>query len=1505
MLLLTLLPLAGWAKVAGDAVKVGPYTFTLSSKLVVLQQDTRAAAGATAPEILSVDPEVSWEPGRIYDANGQIVEDEVFTEVGNYFRQVTLTPSGDNATPVSVFVPFTVGKQVDTEIVWNEQTYQYSQLYGFEKQYHLAYPTYDVWDWETKAKKDEAPSAENGFVYSIEPLVRGTQYGSLFDSPFVGFVVPEGTEGTYHLGVKVQGVTKGFMRIPLAAETTNDAQNYMFWTFAATGNVNHPTDGGFLFATLMGGELSDWRFSTSTNLESGITTINKYNPETTSYTEANYVEETMPATAEWDEGELEEAIGFYLVAPQDPFNLNVTLTNSSLAYQNTVLNPGLRVFVGETQISPKSDTNADGYEVTWYKDGEASQLIDPGYYMGVVTYAGKVAIVDFTITKAEAEVILNPAYVEKTYGDNDPAPKFKQEGGQIYGDIDEEIMPFLVLKRSDEDPVATREDVGDHKYYIDFTPEYRAGKCNYEITILQNHSILKIIQRPLNIQVTAETATKEYKKGDPEFKYVVDNGLTGQLQRNDAEKATGTPSATDIITSITREKAGTDEGNDVGEYAFTATSKNYAVTVTNPFVITPATDLRGLKVQFAKEPNSTVYLDGAAYTYTGAAQEPAFKVIDTDADPDYTLQAGVDYIATDPTAVVEGEPVYSNNTDVTTAAKVTVTLKGNYSGTVEGTFTIEKAELTVAARSYTAEPEAYLYDITGWVNGEDETSESGKNTDEVTYFKKPTSGVVTKGDEIESGVFELVVNKTGFEAKNYKFKAENGLLALNGTTPIKVKATGFKKQYDGVDVTSADLKDKIAVYDANNEPILNFDKNKLKLANGPIYEIAKAATGRKHRSRSGANDATGANEGYYDITLRGPSVIQGYTITWVGLEEGCEIEYRRITLKAADQTKVYGAQVPALSASVVPADEDGNGGLIGSDTEAGIGLVNNGNNGYYVSIVGWSGSNNVPGYWYNTNEQVTVYDDTTDPVTDTRYTIRPVCQSTNNVYGNYQVTTADGKLTVTKAKVLIAAADATKQFGTADPEWTITVTPADDGTPASVATVANMNGFWTIARTDKDAANGAGETVGPHKTLKLTLTNAGKNADNFNIEASTENGTLTITAAELKVKAHGQWINYGEEINLYDVEITKPSGDGTKVLKWNKVTTDATGQPIPLTDAQTAENNAIKALGHLEVLEGKMEIGTNYDAFKFVIDDANYVIAPDPENEGEVLFTNNTLLVYPLTVIPLDKDMLAEILTNKALTPKTLTKVLQDHQGCTVDVILPRRPMKANDWYAWVLPFEVKQRDIFTNDKWGYGAIEPLDEARTTDKSVAFSLTVQPIPANTPFIVKVDQDIVATRQLGTPETTVAMDEIIMRGVEIGPLNYLEENPVSGDESTVQFIGLYNETKPGDLDNSALTLRRYSKELPSSQWASLPLEWWPAASNVTLNRTYGYLQFPNANAAREAKIFIQEPDGSYTAINGVNADASVNDDAIYNLSGQRVNKAQKGIYIKDGKKVLVK
>ena len=84
--------------------------------------------------------------------------------------------------------------------------------------------------------------------------------------------------------------------------------------------------------------------------------------------------------------------------------------------------------------------------------------------------------------------------------------------------------------------------------------------------------------------------------------------------------------------------------------------------------------------------------------------------------------------------------------------------------------------------------------------------------------------------------------------------------------------------------------------------------------------------------------------------------------------------------------------------------------------------------------------------------------------------------------------------------------------------------------------------------------------------------------------------------------------------------------------------------------------------------------------------------------------------------------------------------------------------------------------------------------------------------------------------------------------------------------------------------------------------------WNDAKPTVISPTTAFLQFPTVEAATKAQILIQEPDGTYTALKGVEADVEANAnnaEGIFNLSGQRVNKAQKGIYIQNGKKVLVK
>lgn len=1453
LMLLSLLPLAGWS---ADVLKVGDYEFTVNSKFVQVGDQF---------EIQSITPEsASYEPGAIYDTEGNTVPE--LTKVGSYFQQVTVTEAGDVK---SVFVPFMVVKSgadyFQTDYIWNQTTFDASvgNLEDSSEPHGVLHYYYKI-QWPYVAGRDDYDP------YTHEPSwnIIGTQSNwRALMFPQIAFMVKgldrQGNDfdawekyavyATYKVE-KEPGVyeTRGtYTQLDEGKPALLPRGGYWMISIPEMYNGKYPiASGGDNVDGLHIGQGYVLNYDND-----GNTTL----PSGDALTETSTINDALEADFNWD------YVNLYLAPQAAPFDLTATLGQATGVYSGT-----------EHQVTPtvkRGNEILDNYDIKWYYEGQAvTEIKNAGTYIGVVTAGNDVAIVEYTVTRASDRVVINPAYVEKVYGGKDPDPKFAQDNVTLYPgeSIDEQIKPFLVLKRSDDDVAAGGiENVGDHKYYIDFTPEYRAGKCNYDITILQNYSILTITKAPLTINVAP--ATKQYKGKEPDaFTYEVPL-VNGKSQLKFDDEASGKPGADDIITEIARK-----EGETVGEYAFTAESKNYNVTVNNAFTITASDVVDG--IQFA-------FTDADNLVYTGVAQTPAFTLTDTDLNK--ALVAGEDY-------VVEGEgaPVYVDNIDAGTAT-VTVTLKGNYSGTVTGNFTIKKAPLTIKAMSYTADQETYRFTYEGFVSypvGENTYTETAENQAErnvttgdnqVIYFKAPTAPVVTKGQMIETDVYKLVASKVGAEAKNYEFKTEDGLLALNGTTPITVVAQPFTKEYDGEGVTADDLE--IKVYDGNNQEITDQTVlDKLVLSSGPIYQIAAATTGT-----NGNAVATLPNVGVYNITLQGATVTKDYSINWIGANDGCVITPRKITLIAEDKTKVFGAAVPTLTAKVKAAETvEGKtvGGLIGNDTEESIGLVNNGpnNTGYYVSLptpYSWSRQNG----WSITGEHATTAGH------EYPITIGLMRNSSNGIFGNYKVqNTTNGKLTVLKAKVTIAAADTVKQFGAADPEYTITVTPetwtvgeVEYTTPASVATVANMEGFWTITRTDKNDENG--EKGGAHQTLKVTLTDAGKNATDYDITASTTNGILTIGKAKIKVIAKGQWIYYGADINPYDMTIILPASN--KTLIWAKRSV-VDGVPQELTQDQEATNQLIMSLGKLSVVTGKDQIGTNYDAYQFTFEDAsaeNYEIAPDEEVEGQTVygFTNNTLLVYPLEVIPLDKDMLYDVCPNK-----TLCEVLNDHQGVKLDVILPARAMKSNDWYAWVLPFQVNQRDFFKEGVWGYGAMETLGKSTAT--SVSFNLTVQPIEANTPFIVKIDNSI----------SNEKMATITLKGVTIAKMDYLGKNPTSGESGNVQFIGLYEENaKP--LDASTRVLRR----LPDS---TQPMEFW-SGEGVTLPRTNAYLQFPTVKAAQEARIFVEEPDGSVTAIDGITTKAEVNANGWYTVNGMKLDAApaQKGVYIKDGKKVVIK
>ena len=59
------------------------------------------------------------------------------------------------------------------------------------------------------------------------------------------------------------------------------------------------------------------------------------------------------------------------------------------------------------------------------------------------------------------------------------------------------------------------------------------------------------------------------------------------------------------------------------------------------------------------------------------------------------------------------------------------------------------------------------------------------------------------------------------------------------------------------------------------------------------------------------------------------------------------------------------------------------------------------------------------------------------------------------------------------------------------------------------------------------------------------------------------------------------------------------------------------------------------------------------------------------------------------------------------------------------------------------------------------------------------------------------------------------------------------------------------------------------------------------------------------ASNNTKEFVDDFGDEETAIEGVKANNSDNEGAIYNMAGQRVSKLQKGINIVNGKKIVVK
>ncbi len=1413
-------------------VTIGSYKVTISAQYVVLG-GTSGSIADYAPTISAVvdkdDANVAYSPiadGGVYQKAGEVYEKVTALAAGNtYYRMVKIT---DNNVKKALYVPFYVisstTDKVEKEIIWNEDTYDASVANGV----YGAYLTDSPWSyvWDAQEEKCWYPTSNTPEGRLQEWLdIKDVLYSPVSpDSPDQQDEVKRYVH-VWDAIINEHNLINDFPTFGIVNPYQEGGAVAVFQNGACLGKITFEAEGPqyFLGKVKNFWPARDGGYSVLFNAPAPETLAQAYgNDFNVDYMTFYQVPAMTGSAAEVTE--LTE--GDYELDYVNAFEFNGQVQKPLFSGESPVADSFIYL-VDDRENALKEGVD---FEVV-YSNPESKTVGDYTFTINFIgKYEGTIASQPYRINGKS--IAINLAYIYKTYGEPDPEvvseDYFEVDPGALLGDDTKaDIAQWLVVKRATG---KEGEDVGQYEYYYDFIPEYYT-ECQYKIIPLQTTSNLIIRKAPLEIKVTNNW--KKYKQNDPTaFTFTVTDET--QLKNGDTAadvdavvKRAGEESA---VNAHLEKVSGQDvavHNVDAPVYAFDLEKEatNYAITFANNFEIVPSDDYSGIQVIVSNNDGtaeSNPNFQKNEYIYRGTAYEPGkaetAEVNDLVVmDGENRLEAGVDYTVKS----------YANNVHVgeADAATVTITLTGSYvEKDVTGTFTIEKAPLTITAKSYTlgvGDPDPATFEVLyeGFVNEETATTAKG--------FKAP-SGVTKKAIAGSTGSTLSVIEDA--EADDYEIKYEDGALSF-GETILIVKADNKSKTYGETDpdltvtVTKVDGQDEVEATEG--------EKAALNIGGTLAYTVTR---------EEGENVDGGSNANKtYPISVDGPKkLLDGVIVVYRPGE--FDINVKTVTLKGDNATKVYGDANPTFEASVweVPAGEtDPTKATKWSDEKkAEEGVINP--NFYYVGVQGAQWRNN---QWVLANNNVTAAGE--------EYAIEPHF-NTNNHYtssGNYLVVIGEaGKFSITPAPLTIKADDKSKSFSEADPALTITATGLKRNDQLTVGT------DYTIAR-EKFNEEG-GENVG---TYTITVTPVENSAVLKNYTVTFETGTLTIGAMELAVIANDQAIYYGQTINPYDVTII------------------INGQPVEWTVDQIKEV--------LSLSTTVRKVGFNKDAFTLnKVENANYNIADDA-------FTNGWLTIGQLKEIPLGKADLAKI------TDVELQQVLEDHKGLTVDVKLPPRKMKADEWYSWVLPFEVKPSTLFSGDFFGYGAAETLDANKSAGSNVVFTLQVaKEIPANTPFIVKVENE----------KASDAVNALVFKNVTIDKkLDYVNADPATVADG-VSFVGLYYDYKSPKANERYLAAVTPT-DAPADYVAHN--EFWAGGSNttVTIPRTMAILRFGSAEQAANARIFIEEEDGTLTEINAVDADAEVAyGEGWYTITGIKLDAepTTSGTYIFNGKKVFI-
>jgi hypothetical protein len=217
------------------------------------------------------------------------------------------------------------------------------------------------------------------------------------------------------------------------------------------------------------------------------------------------------------------------------------------------------------------------------------------------------------------------------------------------------------------------------------------------------------------------------------------------------------------------------------------------------------------------------------------------------------------------------------------------------------------------------------------------------------------------------------------------------------------------------------------------------------------------------------------------------------------------------------------------------------------------------------------------------------------------------------------------------------------------------------------------------------------------------------------------------------------------------------------------------------------------------------------------------------------------------------------------IAPKTIEiaeNVDYEPVAAAGDVTLTRT-IKADTWNTFVVPFQItndEQKAAFGDD------VEVAEESEVAHGDLStISFTKMETPAITPNKPVLLKTSTAGTVYNFEGRTIATSEPVVIGTNF------------------DFVGTYASGKIAAGDYFIGSDKLFLSD-----------------GNVNVAGTHAYLKAKAAGV--KAELFI---DGVATAIESIDAETAQPAGAIYNVAGQRVQKAQRGLYIMGGKKVVVK